>query len=108
MKPKMPTKSLPVIELHDGTLVGESAVCKRTCAAAAGLLGLGDDYVKSELLVTLMEDLWKESMFPTLPNLLNMGEWTKDQTEKCNAAWPGVEEKLKDLEKYLLPAGDRF
>jgi len=108
MKPTMPTGSLPVIELQDGTLMGESAVCKRTCAAAADLLGENQDYVKSEFLVTMMEDLWKDDMFPILPNLLNMDKWDKEQTKKCNEHWPKVEKSLKDLEKYLLPKGDRF
>lgn len=108
MKPTTPTGSLPVLELQDGTLVGESAVCKMTCAAAAGLLGEGSDYVKSTLLVTLMEQLWTNTMMPKLPNLLNQGQWTAEQTAQCNEAWPGVKKQLKDLEKYLLPAGDRF
>ena len=39
MKPTTPTGSLPVMELQDGTMMGESATCKKACAAAAGLLG---------------------------------------------------------------------
>lgn len=109
MKPTTPTGTLPVIELQDGTMVGESAVCKKTCAAAAGLLGEGNDYLKSELLVTLMEDWWRDDMFPNLPSLLNAGGWKEEQTQKCMEYWPNtMEAKVKDLEKYLLPAGDRF
>lgn len=108
MKPTTPTGSLPVIELQDGTMMGESAVCKKACAAAAGLLGEGTDFLRSELLVSLMEDLWRESMMPNMPSALNAGKWKEEQTKKCNDFWPKMEEKLKDLEKFMLPSKDRF
>jgi len=107
LKPKTPTNSLPVVVLKDGTWMGESAVCKRVCAAAAGLLGVGKDYATSEFLVTMMEQLWKDLMFPNLPTILNKDSWTKEQTAKANETIPKVKEFLEKLEPYLKEKKDK-
>eukprot|EP00656_Telonema_subtile_P050748 TRINITY_DN6655_c0_g1_i2.p1 TRINITY_DN6655_c0_g1~~TRINITY_DN6655_c0_g1_i2.p1 ORF type:complete len:199 (-),score=53.62 TRINITY_DN6655_c0_g1_i2:79-675(-) len=107
LKAKTPNGQLPVAEFADGSTIAESGAIARTAAGAAGLLGEGADYSKSEWLAGMTVDFNKKysALMPT--------SFTVDgfDAEKKEAARNGVEGLVEDLNKFaklLLPSGDRF
>jgi len=107
LKPKVPGGQLPYAELADGSVICESGAIARTIAGAAGLLGSGINFARSEMLAGIANDLNNAAM-ECVPTIFTVGSFTPAK----KAAFPAGKDKvLKYCDKaegFLLPAGDRF
>lgn len=107
LKPKTPNGQLPYAEMPDGTFVFESGAIGRTIAGAGGLLGVGKEFMMSEQLVGMTADLNKLVMSHA-PSMFTVKDFTSEKKEAFIDSKPGVLDSVKNFEKLLLPAGDRF
>jgi len=108
MKPTTPTGCLPVATLEDGFKLVESSAILRACAADAGLLGVGKDYLVSEMLLGLSNDLEK-IVVGNVPTVMTLADWTPDKTEKAkNDVLPKALAHLAKYEQFLTDTKDRF
>lgn len=107
LKPKTPTGVLPYMELADGTVLSESGAMARVIAGAAGLLGSGNDFAKSEMLAGMTVDFNKKAM-AIAPTVMTVEGFDAAKKTAYAEEKPGVLEFLTKYEKLLLPAGDRF
>jgi glutathione S-transferase len=113
---RFPTGQLPAMELADGTIIPESGALKRSVAAATGRLGAGKDYMTSEALMGISDDL-KKLVNSTAPNVMNMGimgggakTYSEEQAKKCvEETRPKVVATLEKIAGMLEgEAKDRF
>lgn len=108
LKPKTPAGVLPYAEMPDGTLISESGAIGRVVAGAAGLLGSGNDFAKSEMLVGITADFNKK-MMEMAPTIMTVEKFD-DAKKKAYA--DGKEALVNDWTakyvKLLTSAGDRF
>lgn len=108
------TGLLPAMELADGSVVSESGAVKRTIAAATGRLGSGKDFMISESLMGINDDL-KKLVGQDAPNVMNLGlmgggpkTWNDESKAKCEEVRPKISEKLGKIANMLLEGKDRF
>merc|ERR1712224_207632 len=94
--------------MGDGTTVVESGAVDRTVARATNNSGLGQDFVKSEILYGLTLDLFHMGK-EYLPFFVTIAQWSPENLRKLdNEGRPKVLAHLQRYEQYLLPSGDRF
>lgn len=108
LKPKTPAGQLPYADMPDGSVICESGAIGRTIAGAAGLLGQGKDFTKSETLCGIIADMNKCVMdsCPTIMTVKDFNYGKKmDFVEKGK---PKAMDFCDKLAKNLLPSGDRF
>jgi glutathione S-transferase len=107
LKPKVPGGQLPYAEFGDGTVICDSGAVGRSIAGAAGLLGSGIDFARSEMLVGIAADLDKAAM-EVVPTIFTVASLTPAK----KAAFPAGKDKvLTYCDKaagFLLPSGDKF
>lgn len=111
MKPKVPNGQLPVMTLEDGSVVPESGAIMRACAAQAGLLGTGKDFIISEMLIGMVADLVKTTFGSgKIPTAFTVEKFKEagNVKEFNEVTKPAALAQIGKFDKWLLPAGDRF
>lgn len=107
LKPKTPTGVLPFAEMPDGKLIAESGAIGRSIAGAAGLLGEGNDFMISEMLVGMTADLNKK-VFAICPTKFTVSGFDDQKKNAFIEGKPGVLDFLQKYVPFLLSTGDRF
>lgn len=107
IKPTTPTGVLPYAEMADGTVIAESGAIGRTIAGAAGFLGSGADFMKSEMLSGMTGDLNKKVMEMS-PTVMTIANFDDAKQAAFNEKKAGVPEFIEKYKQFLTPAGDRF
>jgi glutathione S-transferase len=107
LKPKTPAGQLPYADMPDGSVICESGAIGRTIAGAAGFLGSGKNYTRSEMLMGIAADLHKEYMAIS-PTIFTVKDFNYAKKRAFEEGKPKVMEYCAKLEKNLLPNGDRF
>ncbi len=108
---KSTTGLMPLIEYSDGTMIAESGAIARVAAARAGLLGVGRDFARSEMLIGMTSDLWKlvGGNAPTVITVAPGGAFTPEKAEAWVKEWkPKIKTSVERYVKLLLDGGDRF
>jgi len=107
LKPKTPAGQLPYADMPDGSIICESGAIGRTIAGAAGFLGSGKNFTKSEMLCGMAADMNKEYM-AIAPTMFTVKDFNYKKKAAFEEGKPKVFEYCIKLEKNLLPSGDRF
>jgi len=100
LKPKTPTGVLPYAEMPDGTVIAESGAIGRVIAGSCGLLGEGNEFAMSEMLVGMTTDLNKKVM-AIIPTVMTIDKFDENKKAAFTEGKPGVMEFLKKFPKFL-------
>merc|ERR1712190_136802 len=100
LKPKSPTGVLPYAEMPDGTIIAESGAIGRVIAGSCGLLGEGNDFAMSEMLVGMTADLNKKVM-AIIPTAFTIDTFDESKKAAFTEGTPGVMEFLQKFPKFM-------
>lgn len=106
LKATMPTGKLPVMVMASGDIIPESNAIRHAAAASCGMLGEGDDFLRSEMLLGMCQDI-SDAMMKKAPTMFNVATWTAEDTKTLEEdVRPKIVALLEGVAKMLK--GDKF